>query len=188
MDSENIRKIVRSQRQQLSFQKRKEYSLNVLEYFLLEDVFKTNHHIACFHSLTEEIDTQPIIEMIWKKHKKCYLPVLRSQALAFVLYEPKTTLIKNIMGILEPKNQKNCISPTSLDLILMPLVAFDIKGHRIGMGKGYYDHTFGAIRKSERPILCGLAYSFQEVEIMKPHKKDIALDMVITEKDIKKFS
>lgn len=103
--------------------------------------------------------------------------------MVFVRVRPGTRLVYNRWGIAEPKPVlKHSISPRRLDLVLMPLVGFDEAGHRIGMGKGFYDRAF-TFRHSKyrRPILTGLAHECQKVAGgITPSAWDVSLDALAT--------
>lgn len=103
--------------------------------------------------------------------------------MVFVRVWPGSRLVYNRWGIPEPRPTLNhSISPRRLDLVLMPLVGFDEAGHRIGMGKGFYDRTFAFRRsKGHRPALVGLGHECQQVaEGITPSGWDVALDALAT--------
>ena len=113
--------------------------------------FNSAKHIALYHAFDGEIPTLPIAQIIWQAGKCCYLPKIQpaEKQLQFVPYTQDTQMQSNDFGILEPVcNQHDIIQPQQLDLVLMPLVAFDNQGNRLGMGGGYYDHTFAFTAKT----------------------------------------
>jgi len=96
--------------------------------------------------------------------------------LIFVTHKPGDPVITNRYGILEPNS--NAIVPLELiDVLLIPLLAFDQRGHRLGFGAGYYDRYLS--NNSKRPMLIGLAYPWQEVARVPNDPWDIALDDVV---------
>lgn len=118
--------------------------------------------------------------------KQLYLPALdplRHGLLRFVRWDRDTRLVTNRFGIAEPCLRRNHFSETwSLDLVLMPLVAFDEAGNRLGMGGGFYDRTLEALwRHPRRPRLVGVAYEFQRVASLPAAPWDVPLDGVITD-------
>ena len=92
-------------------------------------------------------------------------------------------MVKNRFGILEPSYPHMRVMPLrSLDIVLVPLVAFDRFCHRLGMGAGFYDVTFAFKHKEKGPKLIGLAYDFQKVFSVPRSKLDLKLDGVVSEK------
>lgn len=142
-------------------------------------------HFALYLSNDGELNTQPFIEWCWQHNKFVYIPVLHpfSQGqLLFLHYHPGTELIANRYGILEPKLKKNDIIPAQdLDVIFTPLVAFDRRGHRLGMGGGYYDRTLEPWFKTHngaKPI--GIAHDCQFIEELPIESWDIPLPKIVT--------
>jgi 5-formyltetrahydrofolate cyclo-ligase len=93
-------------------------------------------------------------------------------------------------GILEPGNGI-AVSVRGLDVLLMPLVGFDARGHRIGMGKGYYDRALAYRRQQRaglRPLLVGLAFECQRVAALPARPHDIPLDRLVTEAHVRHFT
>ncbi len=133
------------------------------------------------------MDLAPVIKQIWSMKKACFLPIigrLNHNRLNFVPYREGDPLLENCYGIPEPQNRRHPLPPWALDLLLLPLVAFDPQGNRLGMGGGYYDRTLAYLRWREHwrtPTLLGVAYRFQEVETITAKGWDIPLDGVVTE-------
>ncbi|WP_420933616.1 5-formyltetrahydrofolate cyclo-ligase [Alteromonas sp. A081] len=121
------------------------------------------------------------------------LPVLHPVCkghLLFLEYAPHTTLVKNKYNIDEPELACHNVVPTStIDVILMPLVGFDSKGNRLGMGGGYYDRTLAFTRfTQQRPTLIGIAHDEQEVDSLPFETWDIPVDMIVTPKKTLTFT
>jgi 5-formyltetrahydrofolate cyclo-ligase len=149
--------------------------------------------IALYLPNDGEIDPTPIIKRCWALGKRTYLPVLHPIAhnrLWFIEYTAKTAMTKNCYGILEPKMQHlGRRAAWSLDLVLLPLVAFDAQGNRMGMGGGYYDRSFSFKRikgREQRPALIGLAHELQRVEQLPIESWDIPLCAIATDHRIYK--
>jgi len=93
--------------------------------------------------------------------------------------------VHNRYGIVEPKRTHSPIFANQLNVVLVPLVAFDRSGNRMGMGAGYYDRALSALnhQTSTRPWLIGLAHHFQEVEKLDAQAWDVPLDAIITDQE-----
>ncbi|WP_354624682.1 5-formyltetrahydrofolate cyclo-ligase [Psychromonas sp. MME2] len=132
-----------------------------------------------------EIDTQPFIQWCWENHKQLYLPVVHpfSQGhLLFLAYSETSEMVLNRYGIYEPKlDQLNACPVKELELIFTPLVAFDLKGNRIGMGGGYYDRTLAPWFKNQSgPYPIGLAHDCQKAATIPTLEWDVPLPEIIT--------
>lgn len=152
-----------------------------------EDFFQKVEKIAFYLAVHGELDPKPIMQTAWRYGKQTYLPVLNAQkdSLSFYRYEPKMKMTQNKYGIWEPPlNTVEHLSPEALDLVFVPLVAFDLKGNRIGMGKGYYDRTFAFRTQQHNPLLVGLAYEFQKVDSISTQETDIPLNIIVTNQKI----
>ena len=155
-------------------------------------VFQQAQHIAMYWPYNAEINPLPILEAAIAQHKFCYLPVLHPDAndsLLFMPYHSNTTLKLNKFGIPEPDHDyQQAIALSKLAIILLPLVAFDGHGHRLGMGGGYYDATLAYVNElPQRPLCVGLGYAMQEVAAIPQDHWDFRLDAVATEQGYRGF-
>jgi len=142
-------------------------------------------HIAAYLSLAEEIDTAPLIALLRRQGCTLYAPRLaRAGRLRFTRLNARAALRCNRYGIAEPVAQPR---PARLDLILLPLVAFDAGGRRLGMGGGYYDRLLARPRPWRRPTRVGLAFAAQEVTSVPAEARDVRLDAVVTERGLRRF-
>jgi 5-formyltetrahydrofolate cyclo-ligase len=157
------------------------------EHFVQHPVFQASKHIACYYAFQDEMNTQAMIEAIWQAGKICYLPVvLESGLLDFVRYDKNDKLTLNQFSIPEPESKERKFPAEELDLVILPLIAFDASGHRLGTGGGYYDRTFAFTRVNSQhsPILFGFAYALQQAGCLPADTWDIQLDGVATEKEV----
>lgn len=182
--------------EKLSEAERSEKAAQAAAILAQSPIFKASTHIACYLALRSEMETFPIIEAIWAQKKECYLPIVHPKKrglLYFGAYRKSTPLVKSRLGIKEPSFDEDSLvlcEPEELDLVVMPLLAFDSKGHRIGKGGGYYDRTFEFMNESprpEKPFLCGLAFSSQELPEIEAEPWDVPLDAIVTEKEMRHF-
>jgi len=109
--------------------------------------------------------------------------VLDGHRLRFERYAPGIRLRRNRYGILEPALRGARCGPMRLDLVVVPLTAFDARGHRLGAGGGYYDRAFAA-RRGSRPRLVGYAYALQQAPALPTEPWDVRLDAVVTDKTL----
>lgn len=147
------------------------------------EAYQKAKHIAFYHAMETEIDLAPLWQKACEEQKICYFPVLNDQStLTFLPADQKTPFKKNNYGIWEPDVSHDMAIPANqLDLILVPLIAFDFYCHRIGMGAGYYDRT---LQDASHPTLIGVAYQFQRIDEIKPQPWDVPLHAVVTQRAI----
>ncbi len=139
--------------------------------------------MALFLSFDGELDTQPLIDQLWRAGKRVYLPVLHPFSpgnLLFLHYHPQSQLIVNRLKIREPKLDVRDVLPLAeLDVLVTPLVAFDVSGQRLGMGGGFYDRTLQNWQQYRlQPV--GYAHDCQQVDSLPSEEWDIPLPAVIT--------
>lgn len=148
--------------------------------------FNQANKIACYLAHNGEALTNPIIDYIWQESKNCCLPVLHKtpkKYLTFHIYNQDTQLSPNQYDINEPVATSQ-ITITDLDIVIVPLVAFDKDCHRLGMGAGFYDRTFALRKHQDSPLLIGIAYEMQKIATITPNDWDIAMDFIVTENHI----
>lgn len=147
---------------------------------LIKKEYEANK-IGIYWSYKSEISTLGIIKKILKEGNDCYLPAIidkKRRKMIFKEYIHDSKMIENSFGILEPIGTKE-IEIEELDLIILPLIAFDNLGFRVGMGLGFYDITFSTKKDLLAPLL-GLAYDFQEQETCFPENHDLKMDGILT--------
>jgi 5-formyltetrahydrofolate cyclo-ligase len=153
--------------------------------------FHRARRLAVYLSRGGEVDLTALVIRAWKAGKRCYLPVVERGRLRFLPYAPDTVLRPNRFGIPEPAETASRQVPASaLDLVVLPLVAFDAAGNRLGMGGGYYDRTFAFSHRRlrwRRPVLIGAAYGFQRVPALAVSPWDVPLDAAATEGGLEWF-
>ncbi|PUA28220.1 MAG: 5-formyltetrahydrofolate cyclo-ligase [Cellvibrio sp. 79] len=185
-----LRKELRQRRRALTPTQQTQASALVLRHLMRFPAFMRGTRIALYIANDGEMDPAPIARQLWQMNKYCYLPVLRpgsERELWFVEFTPNSQLIPNRFGIPEPDHGVAHKLPTHLlDVVLMPLVGFDRKGSRLGMGGGFYDTTFAFKHDKPlgKPLLIGLAHSCQEVDELQVDNWDIPLAAIATDKEV----
>ena len=140
-------------------------------------------HVAAYLSLPEEIDTAPLLALLRRQGCVLYVPKLAGAGqLRFTRL--RAPLRHNRHGIAEPVAGGR---PARLDLIVLPVVAFDEDGRRLGMGGGYYDRLLARARPWRRPLRIGLAFAAQQVAAVPANARDARLDAVVTERGLRRF-
>ncbi len=137
--------------------------------------------IAGYRAFRGEIDPQPLMEKLRARGAQLCLPVVEGEGkpLTFRAWTIGDELETNSWGIEEPSEQAAIVTP---DIVLVPFLAFDMKGRRLGYGGGYYDRTLKALR-ANNPDLCviGLGYAAQRVPKVPHDHNDQTLDWVLCE-------
>jgi 5-formyltetrahydrofolate cyclo-ligase len=150
---------------------------------------RSGQRIGVYAATPEELDTSPLIALALRRGCLVYLPCIdprpraRTMRFAQITTSPRF-LRRNRFGIGEPEGPP-LASARLLDVVFLPLVGFDPRGVRLGMGGGYYDRAFGFRRLRafwHAPLLVGIGYAAQQVERIAPAAHDVPLDLVITER------
>lgn len=160
-------------------------SNSICEHLLASTLYQSSHRIGAYLAFADEANLATLIAAAHRHEKEIFVPRVegRSSNMHFVRYRPDTILVRNHFGIEEPgTHEKEKAAPESLELVLMPLLAFDDFGNRLGMGAGYYDRFLGRFPRERRPRLIGLAHALQRSLDPLPFADwDVPLDGVITE-------
>lgn len=182
-----LRKETLTKRKNLDTAEKENMDEKILDRFFESKYYKEAKKIFIYISYDSEIDTIKIIDKAFKDGKKIYVPrtEFESRLMDAVEITSFDNLIKSSYGILEPSINTPYINPNELDLIVVPGVAFDRKGGRMGYGAGFYDRYFKKINKNniERITKIALAYDFQVLEEVPMSAQDVPVDYIITEKE-----
>jgi 5-formyltetrahydrofolate cyclo-ligase len=142
--------------------------------------------VSGFTAMKSEINPVPLMRKLSEAGAGLALPVVvgKGKPLIMRAWTFGEPLGAGVGGIREPKPQAAEVEP---DILIVPLLAFDRRGHRIGYGAGYYDMTIAALR-AKKPILAvGIAYAIQEVPAVPITPRDARLDLVLTEREVIDF-
>ena len=159
-------------------------SRHITDQFLGSRYFFSSETIACYVSTWDEVDTSAIIKRAWCAKKRVFLPVIAAHGRMFFRETlPGTGLARNDYGLWEPVSG-TFIEANELDVVVTPLVAFDARRNRIGMGGGYFDRTFAFLANRSdwiRPKLIGVAFECQRVQKITRNPWDIPVYCILTE-------
>ncbi|RKD30087.1 5-formyltetrahydrofolate cyclo-ligase [Thermohalobacter berrensis] len=186
MEKQKIRNEILTKRKNLSEKDIINKSKKICDLFLSTVLFKKSKNIMAYVDFRNEVKTEHIIKTALSKGKNIFIPITITKTKELLLSQLKdydNELTKGTYGILEPKEEYIRKSdPDLLDLIIVPGVAFDKRGYRIGYGGGYYDRFLGKLNKEIPKI--ALAFDVQIVPKIIPDKFDIPVDFIITENAI----
>ena len=140
--------------------------------------------VAAYWPIRDELDCRPILARMMDNGQRVCLPAVLGddQLLELRLWEQDAPLYPSGFGTLAPIETAPVLDP---NVIIVPLLAFDAFGTRLGYGKGHYDRTIAAIGK--RPRVIGFAYAGQEMERLPRAEHDVPLDAVVTEQGVVHF-
>lgn len=184
-----LRRLFRNARRLLPPAVRKAHAEAVARHFFASGLQMRGRTIGAYFSndADGELSTTPLLARLLrieeKNRKRLALPVVgRQGAMELYRYRRHTPLVPNRFGIPEPAPGAPHVPKLSLDVLLVPLVAFDEHGVRLGMGAGYYDRYLSRIPLPMRPRLIGLAHEVQRSgEPLPCAAWDVPLDGVVTE-------
>lgn len=181
----NLRTRIKQKREQLSSENVDQLGDAIFRNLLDSNILEDKSRIAIYCSVNNEVATMQIIKHLWTKDKELFLPIIKSNQLVFGSYKSGDNLSNNKFDIPEPTTQREeLITADVLDLVIVPLVAFDSDCNRLGMGGGYYDRALAFKKTSSKtssPLLIGLAYELQKVNILEVNSWDIPMDGIISE-------
>lgn len=188
---ENPKQILRTEalRHRARFDPRIENAAEATEKFFLTVNPPENAIIAAYWPKNGEFDTRPLLDELLQRKYKCALPVMQkdNRILKFAAWDDRIPLKDSDFGIMEPvtNNLTEWVEP---DIVIVPMLAFDRRGYRLGHGYGYYDATLANL-KERKSILCvGVAYGQQAVLFNLPTEDhDQKMDIIITPSNVYDF-
>lgn len=186
--SKQLRLRLRARRRALSRRARRAAALAVTRSVVATGAFARSRRIGVYWPMDGELDTRPLLALLISRGKSAYLPGFagcRPGEMRWRPFIPGAPLRRLRFGVVEPVAPRASLNPRYLDLVITPLVAFDVDGNRLGMGGGYYDRCFSFLKASQGgPVLIGVGYEFQRLEHIDPKPWDVPLSKVITERGV----
>ena len=144
--------------------------------------------IALYAALPYELPTRPLFDAVVEKGGAALLPrTADPPGLEFFAVEHWEDLRPGAFGVLEPQNDGAAVCLMPGDLVVVPGVAFDEDGYRLGHGKGYYDRAF-ATELGDVPTLVGFGYEFQIVDAVPHDHRDRQMDAIVTDQKVRDCS
>ncbi|HEX9025321.1 MAG TPA: 5-formyltetrahydrofolate cyclo-ligase [Clostridium sp.] len=186
-DKEKLRKEILTKRKNIDIVEKEKMDKKILDEFYENKYYREAKNIFIYISYDSEINTRGIINKALKDNKKIYVPrtEFKTRFMDAVEITSLDNLIESKYGILEPSVEEPHIEPNELDLIVVPGVAFDRNGGRMGYGAGFYDRYFKRISKDgiKKIAKLALAYDFQILEKVPMNEQDVPVNYIITEKE-----
>lgn len=187
MDKRSIRQAVLVGREQISPAERIRMSEQITEMVRRQEAYRAAEDILCFVSYGSEVVTDDLIEQALREEKRVYVPSVTdagSGAMEFVRITGLQELAEGYKGIREPVSG-DVYAPdcTRQALMILPGVAFDRQGHRIGYGGGFYDRYLERIHKICPMKTIAIGFQIQIVDWIEPGEYDMPYDVLITERE-----
>ena len=177
-EKNRLRRGLLEKRRNLPQSLRREKSALILKILLSEKVFSDASSVALYFPVNGEVDTREIFKKCVDLEKKVFFPKTLGSDLVFLRTRNIEELTPGAFAIPEPPAEAERACGDELDLVLVPGVAFDFSGNRIGYGKGFYDRF---LKDIPRQIRFGLAYRFQVLESVPSDETDVKTGRIITE-------
>lgn len=178
MNKNELRKYIREQKRHFTQQHLGEMSLRIMSDLLSHPRVLDADTILMYHSLPDEVNTHSALDQLLAMGKKVLLPkVVNDTEMTIHEYTGSDSLQPSEpYGILEPTTQKSSIFNCQLSIVIVPGMAFDRQGHRLGRGKGYYDRFLSRVPNIYK---IGVCFPFQLVDSVPFEDTDILMDEVV---------
>jgi len=189
-DRATLRMELRRKRHALSSSEQHHAAKRLYHRVATQTFFLKAKRIAFYFANDAEVDPLALLFKALEMGKQCFLPILSShqpERVCFASFREGDPLEPNQWGVLEPVSTvRDLVSTRSINLVFVPLVGFDEHCNRLGMGKGYYDRTFGYKTRTgyNKPKLVGLAHECQKTPSVPTDFWDVRLDGVISDGNI----
>ena len=180
-----IRKEIRRRREQLSssvlsdIEKSLPDFISAIDDSELKKELKNAKMVALYRSINGEVPVDGLAGFFMSQGKKCCFPRIENDTMVFCDCDSleDAEFDQSTIGIKEPVSTKHAVDPKDIDVVVLPAVAYNEEGTRLGMGGGFYDRYFGALG-SDRPYLLGICYEFQICSDVPGTDNDISADFI----------
>ncbi len=180
-EKNRVRRELLQKRINLSEEERRKLSQKIVENLRSLPEYQKAKKVLLYCPIKGEPDLTSLFEEVINE-KELILPKVEGENLKLYKVDNPSCLSPGAFGILEPVEGKE-VSPEQLDFIAVPGIAFDLRGYRLGFGKGYYDRFL----KRTKATKVGVAYSFQVLERIPHDVWDVPIDIILTEKFVRRL-
>lgn len=171
-----LRTLMRQKKGQFTQQQLCELSLPIID--RIKPMLADAKTIVAYYSLPDEVDTHRFIDELLADGKTVYLPkVVSDEDMVLCRFTGAESLQEGAFGIMEPVGAQ-ISTDEAIDVVLVPGMAFDGDGNRLGRGKGYYDRFLKSL-SHPRPQLIGVCFDFQKVDVVPTEPTDVKVDVVV---------
>ena len=153
-------------------------SARIAETVMAIDALAEAAIVGAFWPIRSEVDPRPLARLLFARGQRVALPKVTPDGLVFREWREGEALVAGRFGLSEPHDDLPPLDPTAL---IVPLAAYDRRGHRIGYGRGYYDQAIERLSRNGPVLTIGVAFSVQAVEHVPAESHDQPLDHLITE-------
>jgi 5-formyltetrahydrofolate cyclo-ligase len=185
---DDLRRRARDARRRLAPDERTRAEAQLVERLVAVEQLDGDAAVGWYLPTDGEVDLRGAAEVLAARGASLWLPVIgEERSMRFARWAADTELVANRYGIPEPADADHdgggepARSATELDVVVLPCVAVDEHGTRLGFGAGYYDRALGAAPPDRRPWCVGVAFEAQVVDALVPAAWDVPLDVVVTE-------
>lgn len=178
MTKQELRRQIRAQKKQYTACQMAAMSEQICSKVLRSAWWQEAGTLLLYYPLSDEVDVRPLIQEAYKSDKRVLLPVCKGEDLELHLYEGEESLTSGAFGIMEPTAPLFTLDDyPDIQLVIVPGMAFDKAGHRLGRGRGYYDRLLPKLSAAK---LLGICFPFQFQEVVPTNIYDIPVHKVIT--------
>ena len=181
MNKELLRKEMRTLRDSFSDEYTEDCSRKITAAFIESDIYKLSDTVMIYLSIGSEVRTDALLKKIFDDGKVCAVPVVKEGEIKISRLHKDSLLIRSAFGIPEPELPEYC-GTGDVDTIVVPAIAYDARGYRIGYGGGYYDRLLNRIGTAT--TLVGFCYDKLIVDNINYQPHDKRVDIIISEKGI----
>jgi len=189
-DRAALRRWLRNRRRAIRGPARRLAALQVARTVAASRWLKPGRSVGLYLSMPEELDTTPLLQLALRRGCRVAVPRIisvRHNRMRF--FDFTGAVATGAFGIAAPRGDR-MRAAREMDVMFVPLVGFDPAGHRIGMGRGFYDRFLAhrtRMHHWRRPLLIGIAYDTQRVPTLSPSLHDVPLDAIVTESTVLRF-
>jgi 5-formyltetrahydrofolate cyclo-ligase len=174
MGKDDVRRWMRELKKAHTGQELKEMSVSLCRRIMSGMHWQNAGTVLLYHALPDEVDTQLLLDDALLSGKRVLLPKVNGDDLVLCEYTGPDSLTTGAYGILEPNGTSSMYGGTEIDLAIIPGMAFDRHGHRLGRGKGYYDRLLSGLKVYKM----GICFPFQLLDYLPCEEHDVMMDGV----------